>query len=290
MYSAKNIRTLIRLRDGEPVNEGEVSSKQLKEIIRFLCERRAVSFSRKGTLRGAYSAPDRTRFVEACGLVDPVLSDLESALRLTEENVLSRAEKVGLFGNSKQNGADRTVKGFTLLADRPVSVTCLGEEYRIGPKAGLHVADRSALYLQREATVVVVENAECLYDLRWIPNVGLKAEDGPYVVLCRFPVCEEAKLWLEGIPNRILYFGDFDLAGVRIYESEFKRRLGDRISFIVPDDLEERIRRSGNPLLYDKQVNAEFAAVKSPSGELDGLVAMLHRLQSSYEQEGYCLP
>ena len=89
--------------------------------------------------------------------------------------------------------------------------------------------------------------------------------------------------------NRILYFGDFDLAGIRIYETELKKRPGDRISFIIPDDLEERIRRSGNPELYARQVNERFASTSSTSRELNRLIGMLHRMQSSYEQEGYCL-
>ena len=287
-YSIKAIGLLLRLRDGGQVNEGEFSSGRLKDLKQELERKGAISFDRKGTVRGRYMAPDKNRFVEACGQIDSTLSDLDAALRLAQGDVSSRGEKVALFGNSKQEGADRTVKGFTLLADRTTEVTYLGQVFRIGPQVGLHVVDRKTLILPEGATVVIVENAECLYDLRWIPNVGLEIEAGPYVVLCRFPVCEEAKLWLEGLPNRILYFGDYDLGGIRIYESEFKRRLGDRVSFILPEDLEGRIRRSGNPELYNRQVNEGFASVASPSGELTGLITLLHSLHSGYEQEGYC--
>lgn len=289
-YSEKTIRILISLRDGGQVTKGVFSSsRQLHALETDLARMGAVSFSRKGKLMGYYMATDRERFLEACGRIDPSLSDLDAALRLARGEVASRAEKVALFGNSKQEGADRTVKGFTILADRAIEVQYQDRGYVIGPTAGLHVVDRSSLSLPGNITVVVVENAECLYDLRWIPNVGLKAEDGPFVILCRFPVCEEAKLWLETIPNRILYFGDFDLAGIRIYETEFKRRLGRRISFIVPDDLEERIRRGGNPGLYTRQVDEGFASTLSTSRELSHLVGMLHQMQSVYEQEGYCL-
>ena len=54
-------------------------------------------------------------------------------------------------------------------------------------------------------------------------------------------------------------------------------------------DLEERIRRGGNPGLYTRQVNEGFATTSSTSRELSLLVGMLHRMQSAYEQEGYCL-
>ena len=286
----KTILLLQRLRDGESVRTGELASAQQKDIIDFLMKRRGVIFTRIGKSRGSYSVTDSSLFQELCSQYNPTLKDLDAAARLVAGEVESRAEKVALFGNSKQDGADRTVKGFTILSDRTTEVHYQGREYFIGPKAGLHIVDRKALILPDNVTVIVVENVECLYNLRWIPNVDLRDEDGPYVVLCRFPICEEAKLWLESLPNRILYFGDFDLAGIRIYETEFKRRLRNRISFILPGDIEGRIRKHGNPALYTKQVNEGFASVTSPSGESNALISLLHSLQSCYEQEGYCLP
>lgn len=287
-YSAKTIRTLIRLKDGDAVNEGEFRSGQMKELLTVLNSQNALSFVRIGRSRGAYKAITPERFTAACVDYDRTLSDLEAALRLAENEISSRAEKVALFGNSKQDGADRTVKGFTLIADRELTVSYLGRILFIGPLTGLHVVDRNALIIPKESTVIMVENAECFYDLRWIPNIGLKPENGPYIIMCRFPICEEGKLWLESLTNRLLYFGDFDLAGIRIYETEFKRRLANKISFIVPKDIESRIRQSGNPDLYSKQVNEGLSKIKSESEELTDLLSIIHRLQSSFEQEGYC--
>lgn len=289
-FTKKAILLLQRLRDGEVVRTGELNSAQQKEIVEFLMQRRGLVFTRIGKSRGSYSVTDTALFLELCSQYDPILKDLDAAAQLIAGGVESRAEKVTLFGNSKQDGADRTVKGFTILADKITKIQYQGGDYVIGPKVGLHVVDRNSLLLPKDVSVIIVENAECLYDLRWIPNAGLKNEDWPHIILCRFPICEEAKLWLESIPNRILYFGDFDLAGIQIYETEFKRRLRDRISFILPRDLEERIRKKGNPALYTKQINKGFASVTSPSEELKGLIALLHGLQSCYEQEGYCLP
>lgn len=286
-YSAKTIRTLIRLRDGDAVNEGEFRSGQMKELLVALNSQNALSFVRIGKSRGAYKAITPERFTAACVEYDRTLSDLEAARRLAENEISSRAEKVAFFGNSKQEGADRTVKGFTILADRDLNICYQEREYVLNSTTGLHIIERSALAIPAQATVIVVENAECFYDLRWIPNVGLKPEDGPYIIMCRFPICEEGKLWLECIPNRILYFGDFDLAGIRIYETEFKRRLRDRISFIIPSDIEYRMKQAGNPSLYSKQVNEGFANLKSFSEELTNLISIIHNLQSTYEQEGY---
>ena len=285
----KTVRLLKRLLSGETVNAGEFASDQQKELVGFLQQMRGITFKGIGRSRGSYYVSDKGLFQELCSQYDPVLKDLEAAARLAKGEVTSRAEKVTLFGDSKQDGADRTVRGFTILANRDVIVHYLGRKFPIGPLAGLHVVDWNKLVIPEGATVIIVENAECLYDLRWIPNVGLNADDGPFIILCRFPFCEEAKRWLEAITNRIRYFGDYDLAGIRIYETEFKRRLGNRISFIVPKDLERRIRKSGNSALYSKQTNA-MSSTNSPSGELANLLTLLHNLQSCYEQEGYILP
>ena len=287
--TSNTIRLLKRLQAGETVGAGEFSTVQQKELARFLVEHHGINYRRISKNRGAYTATDTARFQEARIQFSPVLKDLDDALLLAEGEVRSRAEKTARFGNSKQDGEDRTMKGFTLLADRLLEVSYLGRPFPVGPLAGLHAVNRTSLSLPKEATVLIVENAECFYDHRWIANVGLKENEGPFILLYRSLISEEGKLWLDGIPNRILYFGDFDLGGIRIYESEFKKRLGDKVSFIVPDDLEERIRRQGNPGLYTKQINEGYAGLTSPSGELTGLIELLHRLQSSYEQEGYCL-
>lgn len=289
-YSAKTIRILIRLRDGESVNEGECRSGQIKGILDKLKEKNAISFIRIGKSRGTYQAITKERFVGICQELDRVLLDLDVTLRLAENDFTSRADKVAFFGNSKQDRADRTIKGFTILADRETVVNYLGRDITINPLVGLHIIDRWSLVIPANATIIVVENAECLYNLKWINNINLDYNNGPYIILCRFPICEEAKLWLTSIPNEILYFGDFDLAGIRIYETEFKKRLKGHIRLIIPIDLEQRMRQYGNPELYTKQINEGFANYQSQSKTLSALIRLIHHLQSSLEQESYCIP
>ena len=91
-YSAKTIRTLIRLRDGDAVNEGEFRSAQMKELLEALTRQNALSFVRIGKSRGAYKAITRERFSAACVDYDRTLSDLDAALHLAENEISSRAE------------------------------------------------------------------------------------------------------------------------------------------------------------------------------------------------------
>lgn len=286
-YSEGTLRLLGRLAAGEQVTAGEVSSVTQKAIFQSIMDRGGIVFRRTGRSRGIYSAPSPDHFRDICASLDPVLSNIDAALKLAKGEDMNRSERVGAFGASKAGGIDRTMRGFTILADRDVDVCYFGRLYMISRMAGLHVIERRQFHVEEKATIVVVENAECFYDLRWMDVIGLNRSEGPYLIMNRFPVSEEGKRWLEDIPNRVLYFGDFDLAGIRIYETEFKRRLGKRVSFLVPSDISERIRLNGNPALYTEQINKGFSGTVSYSGELDGLLKMIHTAQSCYEQEGY---
>ena len=85
--------------------------------------------------------------------------------------------------------------------------------------------------------------------------------------------------------NRYIHFGDFDLAGICIYQSEFYKFLGDRAGFLIPEDIEERLK-SGNAGLYDTQY-LRYKNLNIIDSRLNGLVEMIHHYGRVYEQEGY---
>lgn len=90
--------------------------------------------------------------------------------------------------------------------------------------------------------------------------------------------------WLKRIPNRYIHFGDFDLAGIHIYLSEFYAQLGDRASFLILSDIEERLA-DGNASLYDQQY-ARFKNMEVTDARLLSLVDWIHKYRKGYEQEG----
>ena len=113
---------------------------------------------------------------------------------------------------------------------------------------------------------------------------------GFLVDCCRYPQenLENLRSWLLRIPNRYVHFGDFDLAGVHIYLSEFYAYLGNRSSFLVPSDIEERLDE-GNAALYNQQY-ARFRNMAVTDVRLQPLVNMIHHYRRGYEQEGYIFP
>ena len=91
--------------------------------------------------------------------------------------------------------------------------------------------------------------------------------------------------WLLRIPNHYVHFGDFDLAGIHIYLSEFYAYLGDRASFLIPGDIEMRLKE-GNSELYDRQYE-KFKNLNVVDVRVLPLVDLIRRYCRVYEQEGY---
>ena len=92
--------------------------------------------------------------------------------------------------------------------------------------------------------------------------------------------------WLQTVPNPYLHFGDFDLSGLQIYISEYKKYLGaGRCSFFVPDNIEELIRTCGNQDLYDRQAQHTQNLDTANHPEIQDLARIIRKYGKGLEQE-----
>ena len=101
----------------------------------------------------------------------------------------------------------------------------------------------------------------------------------------RYPQSSDLRSWLQTIPNNYVHFGDFDLAGVNIYLSEFHKYLGDRSSFLIPDDIEERLQHGSSERYRDQY--EKYKKLSSDILSLQQLINMIHKYHKCYDQEGY---
>ena len=77
----------------------------------------------------------------------------------------------------------------------------------------------------------------------------------------------------------------YGVRNICLYQSEFYKFLGDRAGFLIPEDIEERLK-SGNAGLYDTQY-LRYKNLNIIDSRLNGLVEMIHHYGRVYEQEGY---
>ena len=177
----------------------------------------------------------------------------------------------------------RSFSGFLVNSCQPLHCTLGGAPFLVHPPAGTFqfISNYQAFVPPAAAVIAGVENAanfSHLERMRYLfPHLQV-------LFVCRYPQGQGRDLmrWLMQIPNRYLHLGDYDLAGINIYLSEYKKYLGDRASFFMPPGLEPLIEKYGNRKLYDQQ-QLHNLAVDEP--ELAALIALLHRHKKGLEQE-----
>ncbi len=152
----------------------------------------------------------------------------------------SRAELAADSGNSKSVML-RSCPGFMVNSFDPIPARLGDREIVIAPVEGtmLFVADWEHFAIPENVLVVGVENMENFRRVR--EQRQLFPTNQPLLFVSRYPQSTDLRQWLTQIPNKYLHFGDFDLAGMHIYDTEFYKHLGERASFFIPDDIEARI-------------------------------------------------
>lgn len=278
--TAATLRRLIRLAEGESLTAGELKGEWAERIL----EDGVLTVSTQGS-RKKFRAVDAATFRKYAEDKFEI-SSLEEAYRLLAEGGGSRAEQVNTTGDSKYRAA-RTFKGFLVNSYEPIPAQLGGNALLIAPPEGtfIFVADYETFKIPTDVTVVGVENAE---NFRHVSRQKFLFERfGKVLFVSRYPQNQSKDLikWLERIPNPYVHFGDLDLAGIGIFQTEYASRLGNRATFLVPDDYEERLRR-GSRERYDTQL-PRFGSLHTTDPALTRLLAAIHATHRGYDQEGY---
>ncbi len=220
------------------------------------------------------------------------IRDAEAFHDLLKHEDTSRAEQVKVTGNSKTR-QHRTFRGFLINCYDPIPVLLAGKPVEILPEEGtfVFIHDFKTFSIPDDVVIVGVENADnftCIRKQRGLFESCLP-QGAKLLFVSRYPQEQSRDLleWLASVPNRYVHFGDLDLAGVHIYLSEYYRHLGERASFLIPEDYEHRISL-GSRERYDSQYG-KFGKMEIPDTRLLPLVACIHRYHRGYDQEGFIL-
>ena len=232
----------------------------------------------------------RARDIEA---LKRYLIDKDESFRMLEANAAdSRASMAAETGNSKLVSV-RSCPGFPINSYEPIECSLQGKPFMVNPQEGsfLFVTDWETFVIPEEVIVMGIENMENFRMIRQQRSFFedyLKAHgmSGKILFVSRYPQSLDLRKWLTSIPNHYIHFGDYDLAGINIFLSEFQQYIGkDRSSFLIPDDIELRLK-SGSKSRYDEQYN-RFKDMKSDSQEIQHLIELIHQERKGYDQEGY---
>lgn len=286
---ASLIEAFSSLRRGETVPASRFPAELAHEMLAEGGVSRIVRGSRQSLKVVSLRAFDV--FLRSQGLRPDALQETLQSLDAAD----SRADLTRLTGDSK-SAVVRSCPGFPVNVVAPLRVRLGEHKILLCPCPGsfLYISDYQHFRIPEEAIVVGVENMENFRlperQAAVFEEIGEQFGGGgvpPLLLVSRYPQSKDLVNWLKSIPNYYVHFGDFDLAGIHIFLTEFFAHLGpERSAFFVPDDIENRLLCSGSRERYDVQF-ARFGKMDVPDLRVLPLVQLIHRCQKGYDQEGY---
>lgn len=233
---------------------GEVSCAVLKDAE--LCQRLVASGcirrERVSRSRSRYVLLDETALRVCCRDYDLRLKDLEDEYGLLCGDGFNAAPSDYVNRYGKDHIGKRNLwNGFFIKSNQPVPAFYNGQAWILSDKCPLLVEDISSFALgTKDVTLWVVENYECFKDLSWMTRFPDGCDKA--IVICRWPQSRTAR---ESLPSfgvrHMYYFGDIDLAGINIFQTEFAPYMGAD-AFRVPDTYAEDLGH-GSVEVFEKQ-------------------------------------
>jgi len=283
------IDKLLRLRNGESLPSSSLRGEWVEELLR-----EGVLVSRSHGSRRVLMASQPLALERSLASVDERLGDLERMrVLLTDET--SRASMAAETGNSKLV-AVRSCPGFMVNSYEDIPCKLNGADFVVNPPEGsmVFVADWKSFEIPEDMIVVGIENMENFRKIRQQREFfereigcgyGFENSHTKLLFVSRYPQSTDLRQWLMRISNRYIHFGDFDLAGIHIFLTEFHLYLDDRASFLIPSDIEERLQNGSTERYYNQY--ARFKELHSNVVEVQSLIDLINKYKRGYDQEGY---
>ncbi len=261
---------------GEQVASSKLSSKLIDELM----AEGLLSVVTRGSRKSF-----RARNIEA---LKRYLIDKEESYRMLEVSASStRASLAKETGNSKLVSV-RSCPGFPVNSYEPIECRLNGEPCVVNPQEGsfLFVTDWETFVIPEDVIVIGIENMENFRKIRQQRKL-FESELGVHQCLfvSRYPQSTDLRSWLQGITNRYVHFGDFDLAGINIFLTEFHRYIGNRSSYLIPSDIELRLAK-GSPTRYNEQYE-KYHELRCDGNRIQLLIDLINKYHRGYDQEGY---
>ena len=282
------IDKLIALIDGESLPSSGLKGEWVEDLIR---DGILVSSSRGS--RRSLKTVDRESFTKAIARVNERFDDLEMFRdMLMEESSSGEALRASLAsdsGNSKLK-MRRSFPGFLVNSYETIEAHLNGRSCVILPEEGssMFVSDWERFVIPSDVIVVGIENPENFRFIRQQRHLFESCLPGKRLLfVSRYPQSTDLRKWLMGISNPYVHFGDFDLAGIKIFLSEFHRYLPERSSYLIPSDIEERLKNGSTERFQGNYY--ENRHLSSDILELQALIDLIMKYHKGYDQEGYII-
>lgn len=232
------------------------------------------------------------RAIDTVGLKNFLQTHYEELRMIGDETPQSyetRSEQAIETGNSKLVKV-RSCPGFPVNSYQPIKCMLNGEPFVVNPPEGsfMFIDNWQQFAIPEDVIVVGIENMENFRMVRRQRQLfEREIGNAPLLFVSRYPQSIDLRKWLQGIPSKYVHFGDFDLAGINIFLTEFHKYLSSRSTFLIPTDIEQRLAK-GSQVRYNEQY-IRFQHLCSDVPCLQRLIDLINNYHRCYDQEGYIL-
>lgn len=197
----------------------------------------------------------------------------------------SRSNNIRMSGDSKLKETELW-QGFYFKVSEPIHAQWQGKPLTLLPyPEGIPVfmPQPETLSLPEDVTVVMIENSENFLKI----ETQLPLFQGLKCFFVSFYPREQHSYfieWLQKQPNNYVHYGDFDFAGIHIYQSQYKKYASGESRYLVPSGLLPLFRRYGKRALYNNQLSLQ-ALIKADEPGISELLEIIKREHKGLEQE-----
>lgn len=283
------IEKLLRLSNGESIPSSQLKGDWVDDMLR---DRILISTSNKS--RRTYHIADKDSFIIALERVQEGLGNLDKMLSYFSTDQTSstatRAKQAAETGNSKLKKT-RSFPGFLVNSYEPIQCELGSKPFMLCPNEGASyfVFDWKSFKVAEGTVIVGIENPENFRHIRKQKSLFESLYPGKQLLfVSRYPQSKDLREWLQSITNHYIHFGDFDLAGIKIFLSEFHKYIPSRSTFLIPDDIEERLCMYGSQERF-KRNYYENRNITSDIPEVQHLIDLILKYHKCYDQEGYII-
>lgn len=274
------LTTLQRLMDGESI----AASTLRKDFTETLMAEGLLTVQTHGSRRSF-------RAIDTLALKRFLQARYEELRTIGEKEVPdcfeTRSEQAVETGNSKLVKV-RSCPGFLVNSYDSIVCTLFGDEFVVNPPEGsfVFIDNWKHFVIPKDVVVVGIENME---NFRMIRKQRTLFEsvlgDIPLLFVSRYPQSTDLRHWLLTVPNKYVHYGDFDLAGIHIFLTEFHKFLDNRSTFLIPPDIEQRLAK-GSQERYNNQYS-KYHTLHCNAPYLQSLIDLINKYHRGYDQEGY---
>ena len=279
----KTVQALLAL-----IHDGEIRAAAFKndDLTTHLLKEGCIRQKRLTKSSSRYILLDEKSLRICCADYDVKLKNLEMAYEDYKSGNLHMKPSDEILRYGHDHVRSRNLwKGFFVKADTDLLATLDGKPVSFFAGQAILVEDGNSFSVQGIETMRlwIVENYECFSNTCWLERFNIPK--GHNVIICRWPTSKQGRESYSGWKAKEKrYFGDYDLAGINIFQTEYERLIGPD-AFFIPETFSEDITHGSNEQFLKQK--EKYSKLKTHDARIGRCMKQILEQQKGLSQEFY---